>query len=88
MEVRAIAANCIDLAGGTLDPYLLYLFEDRGYTVKAISVWSKVVLRTREDEAVHIYSQCRKSGPGGIKARQSALAQPVVAVWQFLPSDR
>ncbi|MBE3576240.1 MAG: hypothetical protein IMX00_00840 [Limnochordales bacterium] len=57
MEIRAIAPNRIDLAGGTLDLYPLYLFEDGGYTVNAaISVWSKVLLRTREDGAVHIYS--------------------------------
>lgn len=57
MEIRAIAPNRIDLAGGTLDLYPLYLFEEGGYTVNAaISVWSKVLLRTREDSAVHIYS--------------------------------
>lgn len=57
MEIRAIAPNRIDLAGGTLDLYPLYLFEDGGYTINAaISVWSKVLLRTREDGAVHIYS--------------------------------
>jgi len=57
VEIRAIAPNRIDLAGGTLDLYPLYLFEDGGYTVNAaISVWSKVLLRTREDGAVHIYS--------------------------------
>lgn len=57
MEIRAIAPNRIDLAGGTLDLYPLYIFEDGGYTINAaISVWSKVLLRTREDGAVHIYS--------------------------------
>ena len=33
MYVEAIAPSRIDLAGGTLDIYPLYLFEDGGITV-------------------------------------------------------
>ncbi|HHV54688.1 MAG TPA: hypothetical protein GXX55_04490 [Firmicutes bacterium] len=57
MEVRAVAPNRIDLAGGTLDLYPLYLFEDGGLTVNvAIDVNSTVTIRTREDREIHIYS--------------------------------
>lgn len=57
MEVRATAPNRIDLAGGTLDLYPLYLFEDGGVTVNvAINIESRVTVQTRKDREIHIYS--------------------------------
>jgi D-glycero-alpha-D-manno-heptose-7-phosphate kinase len=48
----------IDLAGGTLDVYPLYLFEDGGLTVNAaISVLGQVTVETRDDPRIHISSQ-------------------------------
>jgi D-glycero-alpha-D-manno-heptose-7-phosphate kinase len=48
----------IDLAGGTLDVYPLYLFENGGLTVNAaISVLGQVTVETREDLRIRIQSQ-------------------------------
>ena len=47
----------IDLAGGTLDVYPLYLFENGGLTVNAaIDVLGRVVVEDREDAEIHIRS--------------------------------
>src|SRR6185503_4856460 len=57
MYVEAIAPSRIDLAGGTLDIYPLYLFEEGGVTVNmGISVGSRVRLTPRPDREVHIRS--------------------------------
>jgi len=57
MVVEATAPTRIDLAGGTLDIYPLYLFEEGGITVNmAIDVVSRVRLTTREDGRVRIRS--------------------------------
>lgn len=58
MIVEATAPCRIDLAGGTLDIYPLYLFEDGGITVNAgISVRSHVRIETRDDDQIHILPQ-------------------------------
>jgi D-glycero-alpha-D-manno-heptose-7-phosphate kinase len=47
----------IDLAGGTLDVYPLYLFENGGLTVNAaIDVLGRVVVEERHDKEIHIHS--------------------------------
>jgi D-glycero-alpha-D-manno-heptose-7-phosphate kinase len=57
MYVEAIAPNRIDLAGGTLDIYPLYLFEEGSVTVNiGTDVSSRVRLTPRSDAAVHIRS--------------------------------
>src|SRR3954452_7808547 len=57
MYVEAIAPARIDLAGGTLDIYPLYLFETGGLTVNmGITVGSRVRLTPRADREVHIRS--------------------------------
>lgn len=61
MQIVATAPNRIDLAGGTLDIYPLYLFEEGGITVNtAIDVMSTVRLRTRPDREIHLYSEDTK----------------------------
>lgn len=55
MIIEAVAPSRIDLAGGTLDIYPLYLFEEGGITVNlAVSVYSYVRLETRDDERIRI----------------------------------
>lgn len=57
MVVEAVAPSRIDLAGGTLDIYPLYLFEEGGVTVNiGIDVSSRVRLTRREDAGVRIRS--------------------------------
>jgi D-glycero-alpha-D-manno-heptose-7-phosphate kinase len=57
MIVEATAPTRIDLAGGTLDIYPLYLFEEGGITVNiGIDVVSRVRVSTRADGAVSIRS--------------------------------
>ncbi len=61
MRLVATAPNRVDLAGGTLDIYPLYLFEEGGITVNAaIGVQSTVQIRTRADQEVHLYSEDTK----------------------------
>lgn len=54
-----VTAPCrIDLAGGTLDVYPLYLFEGGGVTVNAaISILSNVHIAPREDSAILLRSE-------------------------------
>ncbi len=59
MIIEAIAPSRIDLAGGTLDIFPLYLFEEGGLTINlAISVQSHVRLHTRQDQQLRIISEC------------------------------
>lgn len=61
MKLVTTAPNRIDLAGGTLDIYPLYLFEEGGITVNAaIGVKSTVTVRTRADQEIHLYSEDTK----------------------------
>jgi D-glycero-alpha-D-manno-heptose-7-phosphate kinase len=55
MKVSATVPSRIDLAGGTLDVYPLYLFEHGGLTVNAaINVHSHVTVEARADARIHI----------------------------------
>src|SRR5438477_5969764 len=57
MTVEATAPCRIDLAGGTLDIYPLYLFEEGGITVNiGIDLGSRVRVASRDDAAVSIRS--------------------------------
>jgi len=55
MIIETRAPTRIDLAGGTLDIYPLYLFEEGGITVNlATSVYTHVRLETRPDQRIRI----------------------------------
>jgi D-glycero-alpha-D-manno-heptose-7-phosphate kinase len=57
MFVEAIAPSRIDLAGGTLDIYPLYLFEDTGITVNmGVDVHCRARITPRADREVHLRS--------------------------------
>jgi len=58
MKVSATVPTRIDLAGGTLDVYPLYLFEDGGLTVNAaINIYGHVTVEERPDAQIHIHSK-------------------------------
>jgi D-glycero-alpha-D-manno-heptose-7-phosphate kinase len=57
MNVEAVAPCRIDLAGGTLDIWPLYLFLDGGLTVNiGIDLFSRVRIQSRDDQRVHLRS--------------------------------
>jgi D-glycero-alpha-D-manno-heptose-7-phosphate kinase len=57
MTVDAVAPCRIDLAGGTLDIWPLYLFLEGGLTVNiGVDLYSRVQIRPREDRRVHLRS--------------------------------
>jgi D-glycero-alpha-D-manno-heptose-7-phosphate kinase len=57
-RISATIPTRIDLAGGTLDVYPLYLFEDGGLTVNAaINVYGHVTIEERTDAQIYIRSQ-------------------------------
>ncbi|UCD56863.1 MAG: hypothetical protein JSV16_13730 [Candidatus Hydrogenedentota bacterium] len=57
MRIKAAAPTRIDLAGGTLDLYPIYLFEDGGVTVNcAIDMYCTVTLESRSDEKIRLTS--------------------------------
>ncbi|MCG2677456.1 GHMP kinase, partial [bacterium] len=58
MIIKVTAPTRVDLAGGTLDIYPLYLFEERSLTVNvAINLYSQVKIEKRKDTRIHIYSE-------------------------------
>jgi D-glycero-alpha-D-manno-heptose-7-phosphate kinase len=58
MKIHARTPNRIDLAGGTLDIYPLYLFLDGGYTLNAaIDLYSEISLETLEADHFVFRSQ-------------------------------
>lgn len=58
MKVSARVPTRIDLAGGTLDLYPLYLFEDGGLTVNAaINVFGYVTVEERTDAQIYICAE-------------------------------
>ncbi len=58
MVIEARSPSRIDLAGGTLDLYPLYLFEEGGLTVNVgIDLYSHVRLETRSDGAIHLEAE-------------------------------
>jgi D-glycero-alpha-D-manno-heptose-7-phosphate kinase len=57
MIVEAVTPTRIDLAGGTLDLYPLYLFLEGGVTNNiAVSWYSRVRIETRRDREIHLRS--------------------------------
>ena len=57
MKISARTPNRIDLAGGTLDIYPLYVFLEGGYTLNAaIDLYSQVDLTPREDQDFYFES--------------------------------
>lgn len=58
MMIEVTAPTRIDLAGGTLDIYPLYLFLEGSLTVNAaIDLYSLVKIAKRRDKGIHIYSE-------------------------------
>lgn len=58
MRVSVTVPTRIDLAGGTLDIYPLYLFEDGGLTVNAaVNIYGHVAVATRDDSRIVIRSE-------------------------------
>lgn len=58
MKIHAKAPNRIDLSGGTLDIYPLYVFLDGGYTLNAaIDLYSEVILTPRDDDRFVFHSE-------------------------------
>ena len=58
MHIGAMVPMRIDLAGGTLDVYPLYLFEGGGLTVNAaIDIHASAAITTRDDARLVLYSQ-------------------------------
>ncbi len=58
MAIRAIAPTRIDLAGGTLDIYPLYVFLEGGFTVNmGIDLASHVEVEPRNDSVISLRSQ-------------------------------
>jgi len=58
MKVTAKVPTRIDLAGGTLDVYPLYLFENGGLTVNAaVNVYGYVTVEERDDAEIHMRSE-------------------------------
>ncbi|MBI4832264.1 MAG: hypothetical protein HY801_12095 [Candidatus Lindowbacteria bacterium] len=57
MKIRVTTPTRIDLAGGTLDLYPLYLFEEGGLTVNfAIDMYCHVAIEARNDEKISLTS--------------------------------
>jgi D-glycero-alpha-D-manno-heptose-7-phosphate kinase len=74
MKASAIVPTRIDLAGGTLDVYPLYLFEDGGLTVNAaVSIYSRVTVQERPDAQISIRSE-----DSGTEERFATLAEMVM----------
>lgn len=58
MEIQAKVPMRVDLAGGTLDVYPLYLFEGGGLTVNAaVDIYAEVRIASRADERISIHSR-------------------------------
>lgn len=55
MKIHSSSSTRIDLAGGTLDIYPLYIFENGGLTINiAISLRSRVEVASRNDNKIVI----------------------------------
>jgi D-glycero-alpha-D-manno-heptose-7-phosphate kinase len=58
MRIEATTPNRVDLAGGTLDIFPLYIFEDFGLTINmAVNLTSQVFFQRIEEQKVVIHSQ-------------------------------
>src|SRR5687767_12865176 len=85
MFVEAVAPSRIDLAGGTLDIYPLYLFEDGGITVNmGIDVGSRVRITPRPDRAVHVRSVDTGAKQSAPSVEQLELGGPLDLVARLL----
>jgi D-glycero-alpha-D-manno-heptose-7-phosphate kinase len=85
MYVEAIAPSRIDLAGGTLDIYPLYLFEEGGITVNiGIDVGSRVRLTPRPDRAVRIRSVDTGAEQSAASVEELELGGPLDLVARLL----
>ncbi len=63
MKIECSVPMRVDLAGGTLDVYPLYLFEGGGLTVNAaIDVRARVTVETRPDARILIHSEDLAAG--------------------------
>lgn len=61
MIIESIAPTRIDLAGGTLDIWPLYVFFNKPLTINAaIDLYSKVTVRSRKDKKIEVISKDRK----------------------------
>jgi len=57
MRIAASAPTRIDLAGGTIDIWPLYLFHDEAATINAaISLRAQVTVESRSDEGIELRS--------------------------------
>ena len=57
MRIESSAPTRIDLAGGTIDIWPLYLFHDQAQTLNvAISLWARATVESREDGRIAIRS--------------------------------
>lgn len=73
MKISARTPNRIDLAGGTLDIYPLYIFLEGGYTLNAaIDLYSQVDLSPRQDD--QFYFESVDFGTELLVSRQDLLA--------------
>src|SRR5213593_1039449 len=85
MTVEAVAPCRIDLAGGTLDIYPLYLFEEGGITVNiGIDLFSSVRLTARADERVHIRSLDTGAELAADRVRDLPLGGPLDLIARLL----
>lgn len=58
MHITARTPNRVDLAGGTLDIFPLYIFEGGSFTVNiAIQVYSTVEIETRNDATIRFHAK-------------------------------
>lgn len=85
MYVEAIAPTRIDLAGGTLDIYPLYLFETGGVTVNiGTDVTSRVRLTPREDARISIRSLDTGAEQSAESVEELALSGPLDLVARLI----
>ena len=94
MAIEATAPTRIDLAGGTLDLYPLYLFEEGGFTINcAIDMCCVTTLEPRDDKRIHLISldlrteekyedidSVSTGGPLGIVSRAIKFFRPAVGL--------
>ncbi len=58
MSIAAQAPTRVDLAGGTLDIWPLYLFHEQAQTINfAVDLYASCVLEARDDGAIHLASR-------------------------------
>src|SRR3990172_10027559 len=84
MRIHAYAPTRIDLAGGTLDIWPLYLFHPGAVTVNAaISRYAHCVVEPRRDRRITLVS--RDTGAREEFSSLQALVAPASGRWSRLP---